>query len=122
MPQDQLERGLIKIWYVVGQKTIDIEEEILTKRRDVNLSEQECEIAEEEYINKVASLPKALKGYVFESKQINTMNGDPRPKREADIGLLVVEPITNWEMRDTTKVDQINLPSFSEGLVWRILY
>ena len=38
-------------------------------------------------------------------------NGEP------DIGLLVVEPISNWENRDKTKVDEIKLPVIPPRLV-----
>ena len=62
----------------------------------------------------------AERGYVFHTKQFS--GGDTCKKCEADIGLLVIEPIARWQSRDVKKIDGIRLPKIPEGLVRRQLY
>ena len=123
--QDQLARGLIKIWYFVGHRKIEIlaryhRTVYEAKKHPGDIGKQGIIDANTEYENNLRNLPRAEKGYVFHTKQFS--NGDTCKKCEADIGLLVIEPIARWQSRDVKKIDGIRLPKIPEGLVRRQLY
>ena len=120
--QDQLARGLMTIWYIVGHRKVEILAKYITRVYEAKSNQDSRGIADanREYGYNLKKLPRAERGYVFHTKQFS--GGDTCTKCAADIGLLAIEPIARWQSRDVNKIDVIRLPEIPEGLVRRQLY